>query len=56
MCDALFPLLKVNSKVVNISSDWGCLKYIKNDNFKQKLMNKKISIDEISLIMNEFIQ
>ena len=56
VCEALFPLLKLNSKVINVSSDWGCLKYIKNDNFRQKLMNKHNSIDEISLIMNEYIQ
>ena len=54
--NTLFPLLRNNARVVNVSSDWGCIHYIDNEHFKNKLIKRENTIDEISSIMNEFIE
>ena len=56
MSNTLFPLLRTNARVVNVSSDWGCIRYIDNEHFRNKLITKENTIDEISSIMNEFIE
>ena len=37
--NTLFPLLRNNARVVNVSSDWGCIHYIDNEHFKNKYVN-----------------
>jgi hypothetical protein len=55
LCNALFPLLKPNSRVVNVTSDWGFIYYVRNENIRNKLVSVD-NIDDLSLLMKEFIK
>lgn len=56
LCTALFPLLRTNSRVVNVTSDWGCIRYIRNETIKKKLLSPNLTCDAISSIMNEYVR
>ena len=56
VCNALFPLLRPNSRVVHVSSDWGCIHYVKDENLRNKLMNKDNSIEDINSILKEYLK
>ncbi len=56
VCNALFPLLQDHARVVNLSSDWGCLKYITNKKYQEKFSNKNLTIQELVDIMNDYVE
>lgn len=58
VCNALFPLLRENARVVNISSRLGMLKNVKSRELREKLSskNKQLTVDEVLKIMNDFVE
>jgi len=56
VCTTLFPLLRPHARVVNVTSDWGCIFHIKNQEIKKQLMAKDLTINKISSTMNHFIE
>ena len=56
LSNALLPYMRPDGRVVHVSSDWGCLFYLKNKHFQNKLSNKELTVEQISAIMNEYIE
>jgi len=56
ICEALFPLLKPHSRVVNVSSQAGLFKIISDQGITNKLLSPNLTIDEIDGILKEFIK
>ncbi|RNA20885.1 carbonyl reductase [NADPH] 1-like, partial [Brachionus plicatilis] len=56
LCNALFPLLRPNARVVNVSSRAGFLSNIKDQNLIDRILSKKFSIEESIQLMDEYIQ
>lgn len=56
LCNALFPLLRSNARVVNVSSRAGFLSNIKDQNWIDRIASKTFSIDESVELMNEYIE
>ena len=56
MCDEFFPLLRPHARVVHISSRLGMLKVCKNPDFRTKLASEDLTIDEITTMMDKFIE
>jgi hypothetical protein len=56
VCNALFPFLQDHARVVNLSSDWGCLSYITNKKYQEKFLNKNLTIPELVNIMNDYVE
>lgn len=55
-CHALFPLLRPHARVVNVSSSAGHLSRILGDALKQKLSNPSLTEEELTALMNNFVQ
>ena len=53
---ALFPLLRTHARVVHVSSDWGVIYYVRDDYFKQKLMNKENTVEDVNQLMKEYLE
>ena len=56
VCDALFPLLRKNARVVNVASRAGLLKVIKNEDLKHKLSNSEATIADVVQVMDLFVK
>ena len=54
--NTLFPLLRSNSRVVNVSSKLGLLTRVKNEDLRNKISNLNNSIDDITQIANDYIK
>ncbi|KAG7311500.1 hypothetical protein JYU34_002543 [Plutella xylostella] len=52
----LYPLLKNNARVINISSDWGLLSNIKKQIWLDTLVKEDLTVDEIMQFVNDFLQ
>ncbi|XP_022337710.2 carbonyl reductase [NADPH] 1-like [Crassostrea virginica] len=56
VCEALFPLLRPHARVVNVSSMVSTFTIKKcSEEVKSKFLNNKLSVDELTNLMNEFI-
>ncbi|CAH0551588.1 unnamed protein product [Brassicogethes aeneus] len=55
-CEALFPLLRQNAKVVNISSSSGHLSRIPSESLRSKFSDPKLTIPELNKLMEKFVQ
>ncbi|XP_022342651.2 carbonyl reductase [NADPH] 1-like isoform X1 [Crassostrea virginica] len=56
VCEALFPLLRPHARVVNVSSMASTFAIKKcSEEVKSKFLNNKLSVDELTNLMNEFI-
>ncbi|GLG95898.1 hypothetical protein R5R35_005589 [Gryllus longicercus] len=55
-CHILFPLLKPHARVVNVSSSAGHLSRIPGESLKQKLANPSLTEEELTTLMNDFVQ
>ena len=53
-CNAIFPLLRSNGRVVNISSRRGMLNRINNRNLKTKLADENLNMDELLRIFESY--
>ncbi|XP_076267846.1 carbonyl reductase [NADPH] 3-like [Rhynchophorus ferrugineus] len=56
VCEALFPLLRQNARVVNISSMMGHLSRIPSETLRDKLKNNNLTIAELSQLMEKFVK
>ena len=56
LCNALFPLLKKNARVVNVSSRAGLLKVIKDEGLRQKISSPDAKIQDVIEVMNLFVK
>ena len=54
--NALIPLLRSNSRVVNVSSRLGLLKQVDNNEIRNKIKNENLTIEELVKIVNEYIE
>jgi carbonyl reductase 1 len=54
--DALFPLLRPNARVVNVSSDSGALKYFVDRQIAARLSNENVTYEEIDLIIDQYLK
>jgi carbonyl reductase 1 len=56
LCNALFPLLRQNGRVVNLSSSAGHLSHIRGDDLKAKFNDKNITVDELNKLMDAYVR
>ena len=54
--NALFPLLRSNARVVNVSSRLGLLNQIKNDDIKNKFKDPNLKIDGLIKLVDEYME
>ncbi|XP_014359075.2 carbonyl reductase [NADPH] 3 [Papilio machaon] len=55
-CEVLFPILRNGARVVNISSLAGHLSLIKSESLRNRLKDPKLTIPELSELMNQYIE
>ena len=55
-CEILFPILRTNAQVVNVSSSCGHLSKIPSAELRMKLSNPTLTVSELNELMNKFIQ
>ena len=55
-CNILFPILKPHARVVNVSSFVGHLSGIKEETLKAKLASPHLTIDQLSALMQQFVE
>jgi len=56
MCNEFFPLLRPHARVVHVSSRVGMLKTCKSADMRARLASEDVTIDEITKIMNTFVE
>jgi carbonyl reductase 1 len=56
LCNALFPLLRNNARVVNVSSRLGLLSEISNKEIRNKFLSENLNTSDIIQIVNEYIE
>jgi len=56
MCNALFPLLRDHSRIVNVASRAAMLESIRNSEIRQDLSSSNATIETISDILSDFIK
>jgi len=56
VCQALFELLRAGSRVVNVTSDWGCIFYVKNEAVRTQLLKPALTEAEISAAMSGYVR
>jgi carbonyl reductase 1 len=52
----LYPLLKDDARIINLSSDWGLLSNIKKQIWLDTLVKDNLTVDEILQFVNDFLQ
>ncbi|XP_017781105.1 PREDICTED: carbonyl reductase [NADPH] 3-like [Nicrophorus vespilloides] len=55
VCDALFPLLRENAQVVNVSSSAGHLSRIPSTDLKKKFSDPSLTVEQLDDLMKQFI-
>lgn len=56
VCEALFPLLRPNAKVVNVSSSAGHLLRIPSERLRSQLSSLSLDIPRLNQLMQQFVQ
>uniref|UniRef100_A0A1B6CFB5 carbonyl reductase (NADPH) n=2 Tax=Clastoptera arizonana TaxID=38151 RepID=A0A1B6CFB5_9HEMI len=56
VCHALFPLLRPNSRVVNLSSSCGCLSQIPGKEIRDKFLISDMTEEKLNGLMKEFVE
>jgi carbonyl reductase 1 len=56
ICNALFPLLRSNARVVHVSSRAGLLNQISNKEIKAKFKDENLTVDDIVKLLNDYIE
>lgn len=51
----LYPLLKNNARIINLSSDWGLLSNIRKQVWLNKLAKEDLTVEEIIQFVNDFL-
>lgn len=55
-CEILFPLLRNGARVVNVSSSCGHLSLIPSESLRNRFKDPKLTIPELSDLMNKYIE
>jgi len=55
-CEILFPILRGRARVVNLSSSCGHLSRIPSENIRKKFAEPKLTVPELSKLVQEFIE
>lgn len=55
VCNILFPILRKNAKVVNVSSRAGVLAKIPSAEIREKFKNPNLTIPQLDELMEKFI-
>lgn len=56
VCEALFPLLRQNGRVVNVSSLMGHLSKIPSTDLRAKLNDQSLDIPALNGLMEKFVK
>ncbi|KAK4885655.1 hypothetical protein RN001_001926 [Aquatica leii] len=56
VCNALFPILRSNAQVINLSSSAGHLARIPSINMQAKFRDPLLTVDKLSRCMNEYVE
>jgi len=56
LCNALFPLLRNNARVVNVSSSAGQLTNIPSEEKRKELSRPNLAVEELTKLMEKFVQ
>ncbi|XP_057663076.1 carbonyl reductase [NADPH] 1-like [Diorhabda carinulata] len=56
VCDALFPLLRNNAKVVNVSSSAGHLYRIPSEEIRREFSKKDLTVSELNKLVEKFVK
>ena len=56
VCKELFPLIRSNGRVVNVSSRLGLLGQVNSEELKNKVKNDNLTEDELVEIINDYIE
>ncbi|XP_056642694.1 carbonyl reductase [NADPH] 1-like [Diorhabda sublineata] len=56
VCDALFPLLRNNAKVVNVSSSAGHLYRIPSEEIRREFSKKDLTVFELNKLVEKFVK
>ncbi|VEN42703.1 unnamed protein product [Callosobruchus maculatus] len=55
VCDSLFPLLRADAKVVNISSSAGHLYRIPSEKLRERFSDPTLTVQQLNELMNKFL-
>lgn len=56
VCEALFPLLRQNARVVTVSSSAGFLRNIRSETLRAKFSEPDLTIERITNLMEKFVK
>jgi carbonyl reductase 1 len=56
VCETLFPILKNNARVVNLSSSAGHLSRIPSADLRKKLNDPQLTVSKLNKLMEQFVQ
>ncbi|XP_054259222.1 carbonyl reductase [NADPH] 1-like [Macrosteles quadrilineatus] len=56
VCEALFPLLRPNARVVNLSSSCGHLSKIPSETLRKRFSDPNLTVDQLNVLMKEFVK
>ena len=56
LCNALFPLLRNNGRVINVSSRLGLLNKISNKALKEKIKSESLTMNDLNEIVKNYIK
>ncbi len=55
LCNALFPLLKPDARVVNISSRMGLFRVLKDEKIREKIEDQNLTVDQLCEVMRDYV-
>lgn len=55
-CEILYPILRDGARVINLSSSCGHLSFIPSDKLRKCFQNPKLTVEELSDLMNQYIE
>lgn len=56
ICEALFPLLRLNARVVNVTSSAGRLRRIPSEDLQRKFKEPNLTIENLTKLMDKFLK
>lgn len=56
LCESLFPILRNNARVINVSSSAGHLSVIPSNEIKAKLIDSTLTVRELNKLVEQFIE
>jgi carbonyl reductase 1 len=56
VCETLFPILRENARVINVSSSAGHLSNIRSDDLRTKFHHEKLTYEGLNKLMDKFVE